>query len=203
MRFIIWTGVSIGVERGSAFWYPSSAKCLETVERETFTPISSNLVATDPAESEGCLRIYCPIAMDALGVIFLIVLSGIFVKECILVALRVPCLHKCKIVCRWVSCLDGVILIFDNIQFLLMYGTMGSLVLWLQVFYPFYLFDFLDEVKKVQHQQGTCPNSDFVSNMYYEFNLQYITNNSAATDIIAAAAIVEVKVVVIVIGVDG
>ncbi|CAI2189669.1 16720_t:CDS:2, partial [Funneliformis geosporum] len=42
-----------------------SAKCLETVERETSTPISSNLAATNPAEIEGSLRINCSIAQDA------------------------------------------------------------------------------------------------------------------------------------------
>ena len=70
-RFCLWTEVNIGVQRGSAFRYPRLAKCLETVERETFTPISSNLVTTNPAEIEGSLRIYCPSARDALGVIFL------------------------------------------------------------------------------------------------------------------------------------
>ncbi|CAI2201233.1 6339_t:CDS:1, partial [Funneliformis geosporum] len=43
---------NIGVRRGSAFRYPRSAKCLETIERETSTPIFSNLAATDPAEIE-------------------------------------------------------------------------------------------------------------------------------------------------------
>ena len=137
-HFCLWAGVNIGVQRGSAFWYPRLTKCLETVERETSTPISFNLSATDPAEIEGCLQMYCPIAWDAFVVIFLIrplpplcfispvswiflrfrrivLIGGIFVKLCISIAFRIPCLQKCNMACRCVSCFDDVILRFDKI----------------------------------------------------------------------------------------
>ncbi|CAG8451336.1 128_t:CDS:2 [Funneliformis caledonium] len=69
---------TVSVQRRSAFQYPRLVKRLETVERETSTPISFNLVTTEVSEIEGCLRIYCPIN----------ILSGTFVAESISAALR-------------------------------------------------------------------------------------------------------------------
>src|ERR1043165_3861628 len=128
--FCLWACVSIGVESGSAFLYPKLTKCLETVNRETSTPTSFNLLAIDLVEIVGCLRISCPIDREALGVIFLvrplpllrlisplsfdflrllyIVLSGIFVFECISAAF--PCSQKCKIGFCCASFFEGAIL---------------------------------------------------------------------------------------------
>src|SRR5579862_2734583 len=72
IRLCLWAEVSIGVERGSAFRYPWLVKYLETVEREMFTPTSSNLAAMGLVVIVGFLRIYCPIAREAFCVILLI-----------------------------------------------------------------------------------------------------------------------------------